>query len=111
MLGLKITKISEVVPTFQEFSLAALFVAPDKGSKSRNKVCVFVQLPRKPVLPQGFENKVLIWEGIPRGNRSVTQVERKPAKGVRGLQLVTTVGALGGPAEVTVGQAVQERLE
>lgn len=38
-------------------------------------------------------------------------MERKPAKGALGIQLVTMVGTLGGPAEVTVGQAVQERLE
>lgn len=38
-------------------------------------------------------------------------MERKPAKGVLGIQLVTMVGTLGGPAEDAVGQAVQERLE
>lgn len=96
MLGLKGTKISEVVPTFQEFSLAAWVVAPDKGSKSRNKVRVFVQLPRKPVLPQGFESKVFIWEGIPRGNRSVTQGGKEASEGRAGSPAGYHGGHTGG---------------
>lgn len=68
----------------------------------------FAQLPWKPVLPQGFENKVFIWEGIPRGNRGVTHCGEEACSGCAGYQLVTTVGTLGGPAEVTVGQAPSE---
>lgn len=73
---------------------------------------MFAQLPRKPVLPQGFENKEFIWEGIPRGNRGVTRCGEEASSGCcAGYQLVTTVGTPGGPAEVTVGQAPSEWLE
>ena len=53
---------------------------------------------KKEVLPLGFENKEVTWEGTPRGNRDVTQAGRKAARGVLVTRPVTVAGTLGSPA-------------